>query len=126
MSSSPGVRPCDRIAVLVVDDEDSFRIGLAGMLREDGHAVTDYRSPLELPPLEALSDVALLVTDYDMPGRNGLSLADAFHAAHPAAPVVMVTAYAVDPQAERRAFLHVVSKPLEYDALHALIHRLVR
>lgn len=127
MSNSP--RTCDGIAVLLVDDEDSFRRGLAGMLREDGHAVADYSSPLDLPPFHGLPDGTILVTDYDMPGQNGFHVADAFHGAHPQAAVVMVTAFnneAVEAQAAKRPFLQVVSKPLEYDDLHGLIHRLAR
>jgi DNA-binding LytR/AlgR family response regulator len=53
-----------------------------------------------------------------MPGR----------AARPDAPVVLVTAYrthAIEAHAAARPFLTVLSKPLDYEQLRALIHELI-
>ena len=84
---------CDRTpgSILLVDDEGSFRDSLAEMLRDDGHEVLAYPDPGALPPLHTLSGVDLLLTDYDMPKTNGLTLADRFHACHPRVPVLLVS-----------------------------------
>ena len=110
--------------ILIVDDEGPFRESLAEMLREDGHVVLDYSAPAEVPPLSGLDGIGLLVTDYEMPGTNGLALADAFHAHHPRTPILLVTARHSVLHAEivRRPFLRVVAKPIGYEALHRLIH----
>jgi len=120
-------RPCTDISILLVEDEDGFRVGLGGMLREDGHDVFDYAQPAHLPPLATLGHVHLLFSDHDMPGENGLSLADRFHTFHPALPIILVTAYRthhLDAQVARRPFVRLVEKPILYDTVHALIHQL--
>jgi two-component system response regulator GlrR len=110
-----------------VDDEGSFRTSLAEMLREDGHEVLDYPEPAAVPPAGAMDRLDLLLTDYEMPGRNGLSLADEFHAHHPALPVLLVTAYrtGLGAEAAQRSFLRIVQKPIGYETLHRMIHECV-
>jgi DNA-binding NtrC family response regulator len=110
--------------IVVVDDEGSFRESLAEMLREDGHEVLAYPAPAAVPPLGSLDGIGLLLTDYEMPGQNGLVLADDFHAHHPAVPVLLVTAYrsGLDAEVARRPFLRLAQKPIGYDALHRIIH----
>ncbi|HEY2386497.1 MAG TPA: response regulator [Candidatus Binatia bacterium] len=116
---------CSAIRILLVDDEPSFRTSLAEMLREDGHGVGDHGAPAHVPALSSLKDVAILITDYEMPGTSGLALADAFHAQHPHVPVILVTAYrttSLDAQVLDRPFLRFVQKPVDYVVLHTLIH----
>ena len=116
---------CDAISVLLLDDEPSFRMSLAEMLRDDGHEVRAYAAPAHLPPLRTLENVAILVTEYEMPGKNGVALAEAFRAQHPDVPVILVTAnrtQSLDAQVLARPYLRLVEKPLDYAVLHALIH----
>jgi DNA-binding NtrC family response regulator len=113
--------------VLLVDDNDGFRSALAWNLRDDGHDVREYGSPSALPPLATLPEVTIVVTDYEMPGSDGLALADAFHETRPQVPIVLVTAQwnsILRAQAAARDFLEVRRKPFDYDELHALLHRL--
>ena len=125
-SSPPKDQPCSAIGVLLVDDEEGFRRSLAETLRDDGHPVLDYASPSHIPDLATLAGVRVLVTDYETPEMNGIRLADEFRARHPTAAVVVVTACRTrrldGEAAHRRDFLQLVEKPLEYGALHALIH----
>jgi DNA-binding NtrC family response regulator len=101
-----------------------FRTSLADLLRDDGHELLDYEHPGAVPPLADLYGIALLVTDYAMPQRNGFELADEFRKAHPDAPVILVSGLAsID--ARGRHFVHPLEKPVDYDTLHGLIHRLV-
>jgi FixJ family two-component response regulator len=114
---------------LLVDDDPTFRTSLAELLRDDGHELLDFDRPGVLPAYEALGHVGLVLTDYEMPGQNGLELADLFHASHPTVPVILVTGFhsdAIEAEAARRDFLHLVSKPVDYDPLHLLVHRLAR
>jgi DNA-binding NtrC family response regulator len=108
----------------VIDDEGPFRESLAEMLRDDGHVVLEYATPADVPPVMALDVIDLLLTDFDMPGRNGLVFADEFHAHRPEVPVLLVTAYHSDLVLEvaRRPFLRMIPKPIGYDALHQMIH----
>jgi DNA-binding NtrC family response regulator len=113
--------------VLIIDDDEAFRHGLAEHLREDGHPVTAYGSPAELPALTTLSAPTLLITDYQMPGEDGLSLARRFHEVYPEVPVLIVTAQWSDylnRASEAWGFLTMHRKPLDYFEFHKLIHRL--
>jgi DNA-binding NtrC family response regulator len=113
--------------ILLVDDDPSFRLGLSGTLGDDGHEVFAFAVPGEIPEEGRFLDVRLLVTDYEMPGENGMAFADRFHAARPDVPIVLMTAYltlAIKAEAEARPFLTALSKPLDYDEFHALVHEL--
>ena len=100
-------------------------MSLAEMLRDDGHEVRDYEAPAYLPGLATLENVAILITDYEMPGKDGVALADEFHTHHPEVPVILVTAYRTQPldaQVRNRPYLRLVQKPIDYVVVHALIH----
>ena len=71
---------CSAIGVLLVDDDVLFRTSLAEMLRDDGHVVWDYDAPADVPEPSAGPDPAVLVSDYDMPGKSGIAFADELHA----------------------------------------------
>ena len=124
-NSSMPPRMCAEISVLVLDDDETFRSALAANLREDGHAVFDYRDPREVPAIATLGHVGLVITDYQMLSVNGLTFADAFHKAHKRVPIVMVSG-SVPPDVERmaRRFVYLWRKPLEYEDLHKFLHRL--
>jgi DNA-binding NarL/FixJ family response regulator len=110
--------------LVLIDDEDGFRKGLAENLREDGHVVCDYPNPTAMPPLAELGTVSLLIVDYLMPYENGLWFAERFHHAYPAVPILMVTVYPgrwLEDLAARRPFLSVCYKPLDYAALKWLL-----
>lgn len=112
--------------VLLVDDDDGFRSALAENLREDGYAVVEYAAAQEVPPLGGLSDVSVLVTDYDMPGTDGLAFADRFHAVHPLVPIIMVTGSCtrhLQAAAAARGFVSLLPKPFHYDKLFRLLPR---
>jgi DNA-binding NtrC family response regulator len=125
MSTSQSM-PCapNPTRILVVDDEHPFRESLAEMLRDDGHEVLDYSEPADVPELDRLGRIDLLLIDYEMPGKNGLAFADEFHAHRPGVPVLLVTAYrsGLDAQVARRPFVTMIQKPIGYDALHRAIH----
>jgi DNA-binding NtrC family response regulator len=130
------MRPCStssypaaagpRGTVLLLDDDESFRNALAENLRDDGYNVAEYTTAHEVPPLAALGAVRALVTDYDMPGTNGLIFADMFHAAYPNVPVIMVTSActkSLKAQAAARDFVSLLRKPIEYGQLYHLLHQ---
>ena len=121
----PRVDACVRLPIVLVDDEPTFRLSLAEALRDDGHVVLDYPSANDVPPLHALPADAVLLTDFEMPGTNGLDLADAFRRAHLRGRAILMSAYnvpVVDGSVAARPWLRFASKPIDYDALHELIH----
>jgi DNA-binding NtrC family response regulator len=119
--------PCNAITVVVVDDDASFRTGVAANLEDDGHVVLAYEDPREIPP-SSLDAADLVVTDYQMVDVDGISFADTLHARRPDVHVVLTTAYwTVEMESEvaaRRSFVRLCRKPVDYEELHLLVHEL--
>lgn len=123
---APDPRHCRTLPVVLVDDEPSFRQSLAEGLRDDGHEVLEYPSGTALPPFDTFAPDAVLLTDFELPGSNGLELADAFRRAHPSGQAILLSACAIpaiDGAVTARPWLRFVSKPVDYETLHALIHQ---
>jgi two-component system response regulator HydG len=80
--------------ILVVDDEPENRRMYSEILSDLGYRVID-----EPDGASALSDIRLgekidlVITDYKMPGMNGLELVAALRNILPSSPVLMLTAY---------------------------------
>jgi len=118
--------PCSAIGVVVVDDDQSFRDGLAANLEDDGHRVDVYTDPREVPP-ETVRAAQVVVTDYQMAEVDGLTFADTVHAIKPEISVVLATAYwtvEIETAVVARRFVRLCRKPMDYDELHALIHEI--
>lgn len=82
--------------LLVVDDDALVRANMAEMLTDLGYSVLQAGSGAEALKLARANKpgVDMLVTDFLMPGMNGIELASAFKAIAPKAPVLLVTGYA--------------------------------
>ena len=81
--------------VLVVDDDELMRLTLDAVLARDGWAVrTCPGGQAALSMLAAApAEVDLLVTDFNMPGMTGLSLAAEVRRRHAALPVILASGY---------------------------------
>lgn len=117
--------PCNALPIVVVDDDVSFRLGLAANLEDDGHLVTEYEDPRDVPP-DVLARARVVVTDYQMEDLDGLAFADAVHATSAGTVIVLATAYwtvEIEAAIAARDYVELCRKPLDYDELHALLHR---
>ena len=117
----------DGARVWVVDDDRSVRVVLAAALREAGFAVTAFAAAGEaLDALGREAPPALVVTDVRMPGDSGLQLLDKLKAAHPALPVVVMSAHtdvASTAGAFRGGAHEFLSKPFDLDDAVAVVRR---
>lgn len=86
----------DRKTLLVVDDDELVRMSTAEMLADLGYSVVQASSGAEALDLARAGkpQIDMLVTDFLMPGMNGVELAGAFRSIAPKAPVLLVTGYA--------------------------------
>ncbi|MGD9765728.1 MAG: response regulator [Candidatus Binatia bacterium] len=110
--------------ILLLDDDDDFRVALAANLADDGYDVRQFARPADIPTLTSLEPIAVLILDYQMEGEDGLSFADRFHIAQPNVPIVILTAYwsgHLDSEIARRTFISLRRKPIDYDDLLKLI-----
>lgn len=111
------------MTILLVDDEEDFRRGLAEMLRDDGHDVLEYSRPEGVPSAD-VSKADLVITDYTMDGEDGLAFAHRFHRWRPSVPVILVTAYStaqLESAVAASGFISLLHKPLNYMRMEQLI-----
>lgn len=103
--------------ILIVDDEESLVETGSKMLERSGFRVTGFSCPTaSLRAFTANPDeFALIVTDYDMPGCNGLELARRARQIRPTIPILLVSGFITDElraEAGEAGIDQVRSKPL--------------
>ncbi len=88
------------LTILLVDDDALVAFGTASMLEDLGHSVIEANSGAQaLGLLEKHPEVDILITDFAMPGMNGLELAQLARGQRPGLPVVIASGYAELPEA---------------------------
>jgi CheY-like chemotaxis protein len=81
--------------VLVVDDDTMVREVLAGQMEEQGYCVSQASDGLEaLAQLDGGAAVDLLISDFAMPGMNGLTLIQEARRRRPELRAILLTGYA--------------------------------
>lgn len=88
-------RPATRaLDILLVDDEQLVRDGIAMLLRELGHRVVEAGGAAEaLDKIQNGLQVDVVVTDYKMPRMDGAEMARRLHGWQPQLPVLLITGY---------------------------------
>jgi CheY-like chemotaxis protein len=81
--------------ILVIDDNAMMRLYLRRCLEKAGYEVEDWvpTSAMEIPERITASAPDALVTDYQMPGCNGLTVARMAQKANPRLPILVLTAF---------------------------------
>jgi CheY-like chemotaxis protein len=83
-----------RAAILLVDDEDLVRVGTSEMLADLGYKVVAANSGAEaLRLLRSGEEFDMMITDYLMPGMNGVELVEEAKRLAPDMIVMLVTGY---------------------------------
>jgi DNA-binding NtrC family response regulator len=115
--------------ILVVEDRDSLRRMLERALAGEGHAVTTAADTPEAAACLARGErFDLVLTDLKLPSGSGLDVVVEAKRRHPEAPVVVLTAFgsvAVAVEAMKRGATDFLEKPVDLDALFALVRSLV-
>jgi CheY-like chemotaxis protein len=104
--------------VLVVDDDEHVRAVLCDALAHWGCHVDSAASIREALALFAHGDYDLLLTDFRMPGGDGLDLITGVRHTDPSIGVIMLTASSIDLDAQSRQLeFTLLRKPLHFDGL---------
>src|SRR5712672_1111980 len=104
--------------VLLVDDEPALLFTLSQLLKSRGMEPVLARSAQEA--LGKLDGVDGVVTDYSMPGMDGVQLVQAVHERDESLPVVMLTAHGserIAVRAMKSGAYEYVTKPFDIDEL---------
>ncbi len=81
------------LRVLVIDDEEPFRLSLYTALHREGHFVAVAASGEEGLRLFRISRFDVVLTDLGMPGMSGWQVAQAVKRVRPRTPVVVITGW---------------------------------
>ncbi|WP_416759991.1 ATP-binding protein [Roseateles sp. So40a] len=108
--------------VVYVDDDPIVLLMVEALLKKAGYDVRTYAEPTEcLGDVEqGRAPMQLLITDFNMPGMNGLELALAVRAALPRVPVIITTGYIGDEltdAADRMGGVAVLQKERSFEEL---------
>jgi two-component system response regulator FlrC len=113
-------------SVLIVEDDATLREALVDTLRAAGLmalAAADSQSALQLLASE---EIALVISDVQMPGANGYELLASIKRMRPYLPVVLMTAYGTVAQAVaamREGATDYIVKPFDAQALIEMARR---
>src|SRR5581483_9083731 len=112
--------------VCIIDDDDSLRSALVGLLRSFGYATRGFASAEAFLQSDAVHAAACIVTDIQMPGMSGIDLKRHLAAQQHNVPVIMITAR-TEPDLEAKALAsgaaHFLRKPFEASVLNASVER---
>jgi PAS domain S-box-containing protein len=113
------------LVVLAVDDDSLVLTNTVAMLEDLGHAgIPASSAPAALEILKQRNDIDLVISDYAMPGMNGMELAGLIEDQFPGLPVVIATGYAEMDSAARTA-LRKLAKPFSQADLAKELERVV-
>ncbi len=102
--------------LLVVDDDPDMLRLLTIRLTAAGYRVTAVTSAEAALTQLHIERPQLVLSDVQLPGRDGLALFDDIRAAHPSVPVILLTAHGTIPdavQATERGVFTYLTKPFD-------------
>jgi DNA-binding NtrC family response regulator len=117
----------DRLNILIVEDEETQRMLLSGLLKKEGYTV--YEAPEGATALATFRDMPVQVAllDYKLPDTDGLTLLKRFKEINPEVEVVMITAFgSIENAVEalKTGASEYLTKPIELDDLLFKIKRI--
>jgi CheY-like chemotaxis protein len=116
--------------ILVIDDSNFMRRIERQFLESAGHEVEDWMplSAMEIPERLVANPVDLIITDLNMPGVNGMTVAKLAMKSAPDIPVVVLTALRnteIEAQLAKFKVRRVLHKPISEEDLQAAINEIL-
>lgn len=106
--------------IAIVDDDDSVRNALHGLMKESGFPALAFASAEEFLQSGKQRQTACLIADIRMPGMSGLELQARLNADHQRIPIIFITAHGDEDmrlQALRGGAVEFLAKPFDDEAL---------
>lgn len=129
--------PVRSLLVLVAEDDDDQRALLVEALERDGHRAVELEDGFEFGDYVQVSRNSLtgrtrpdlIVTDWRMPGHDGLEIARRAREAGLGCPIIVISAF-TDPAIRRAADAlggaTFLAKPIDVEEISALVARVAR
>jgi DNA-binding NtrC family response regulator len=119
----------DRVArILIVDDDRTFRLSTAELLRQDGHSVFEAGSAEEATEAIGAMSLDLVLLDVRMPGLDGIRLLQVLRERGEGVPILMVSGFGTVESAVESIHLGAddfLTKPVDPDVLSARVSELL-
>jgi FixJ family two-component response regulator len=80
-------------AIAVIDDDDSMREAVAGLVKSLGHRAVAFGRAEDFLQFDQRSAIACLIADVQMPGMTGPDLHNQLVASGELIPTILITAY---------------------------------
>jgi FixJ family two-component response regulator len=112
--------------ISVIDDDESMRLALAGLVRLLGFNVETFESAEAFLQSGECNTTNCIITDIHMPGLSGIDLKHWLDAHHNRAPVIMVTGRTekhLHEEARQCGAVCLLKKPFDEEALLACLKR---
>src|ERR1700744_3769195 len=106
--------------VAIVDDDESVRIALAGLMKAVGLPAKTFASAMEFLDSGQQHHAACLIADIRMPGMSGLELQAKLNADRCRIPTIFITAHGDEKmrmQALRAGAVEFMAKPFDDELL---------
>ena len=114
----------ERKLVVIVDDDESLRSALQGLMKEAGLPARSFASAEDFLESGQHDETGCLITDIRMPRMSGLELQARLNADGCRIPIIFITANGDEKmrmQALRAGAVEFVTKPFDDDALVASV-----
>jgi two-component system response regulator HydG len=116
----------EKLRILVVDDEESHRIMLRAVLKEEGYDVSEASDGTEAVKAVEKEPFDLILLDLRMRTMDGIEALGEIRKISPLVPVLVMTAYAsvkTAVEALKAGAFEYLTKPLDIDELKILIEK---
>ncbi len=113
--------------ILIVEDDRTIREAMDLILKKEGHSVLSCRSAEDALEME-LCEPDLLITDYKLPGKNGIEMISTLKEKLPLLESIVITAFgSIDlaVEAVKKGAGDFLSKPFSPDELILKVQRLL-
>lgn len=118
-----------RLKIVVIEDYDALRDAMCDVLSQDGHEVVGVAMAEDVDDERTGSVSDLYIVDINLPGEDGISLAQRIRRSQPGAGIVIVSARsAVDDRigGYKSGANIYLTKPLSLDELRAVVDSFVQ
>lgn len=114
--------------ILVIEDDQTIRLGIETVLKKDGYAV--YTASSGEDGIEIFQDISpkLIITDLKLPGTSGMELLDYFKSHPQKSEIILISAYGtvdIAVQALKNGARDFIAKPFSIDELRLKVNRIL-
>ncbi|MBM4160920.1 MAG: response regulator [Ignavibacteria bacterium] len=115
--------------ILIVDDEDAFRRGIAGALADEGYTVLEAQDGLEGVEMATTHVPDLVITDVQMDNMNGFMMVDELRQNEVTSliPVIIMTGVvSISGAWKTSASVEYLEKPFDLNDLLQLVQKILK